>query len=407
MGIPILAGMALHCGASTVLAADEATAAPSGFLNRSNGLENQAAYDLDRAAFEKTDTITGDGLGPVYNATSCAACHQNPSTGTASQIAELRAGKWTIDDMLGGVFTEHSGGSVIHQRAISAETQQHVSDDDNITALRMSTNTLGDGYIEALSDAQLKATVANQYTAKFEDITAKFGDMRGTIAYVPVPIFVQKTASKPEHFESELHIGRFGWKDQHASLTAFAADAYVNEVGITSPLQPNDNTSDGRRVDSFDPVGDPEDGGTADHPFGEDIEKFARFMRATTVPPRDFGLLNERGADVAAGEHLFTQVGCAVCHVPAWTTQAAGAESAAFPDHKVPPALGSKIVHPYSDFLLHDIGTGDGIVQISQAVFPSRATKGLRKAAKPIKAIGVKKRTVTDGSSFVVQHELS
>src|SRR4030095_14801198 len=66
--------------------------------------------------------------------------------------------------------------------------------------------------------------------------------------------------------------GRFGWKNQHASLLSFAADAYLNEMGITSPLLPVENTSNGTPVDKFDKVDDPED------VTGVDIQGFATFI---------------------------------------------------------------------------------------------------------------------------------
>ena len=81
---------------------------------------------------------------------------------------------------------------------------------------------------------------------------------------------------------SRARIGRFGWKNQHASLVSFSADAYLNEMGITSPLFPDENTSNGRFVGSgsgYDPVADPEDDGV-------DVKAFADFMRATKAPPR-------------------------------------------------------------------------------------------------------------------------
>jgi CxxC motif-containing protein (DUF1111 family) len=150
-----------------------------------------------------------------------------------------------------------------------------------------------------------------------------------------------------------LRAGRFGWKNQHASLVSFAADAYLNEMGITSPLQPTENTSNGRSVDEYDTVNDPEDG-------GEDVEIFASFIRATKAPSRDTRLANTSAAQ--AGERLFRQIGCALCHVSTIVTAPPGTliNGGTF---RVPPALGNKIIHPFSDFLLHDIGTGDGIVQ--------------------------------------------
>jgi CxxC motif-containing protein (DUF1111 family) len=92
----------------------------------------------------------------------------------------------------------------------------------------------------------------------------------------------------------------------------------------------------------------------------DDIFAFANFMRATKAPPRDTALAGT--ADAVAGSNLFNNIGCNICHVTSITTSSVGTSinGGAF---TVPAALGNKIIHPYSDFLLHDIGTGDGIVQ--------------------------------------------
>src|SRR5207302_6407914 len=87
---------------------------------------------------------------------------------------------------------------------------------------------------------------------------------------------------------------------------------------------------------------------------------FAAFLRSTKAPPRAATLAATAAA--MAGATLFNQVGCTVCHVASITTAPAGTSinGGAF---FVPEPLGNKIIHPFSDFLLHDIGTGDGIVQ--------------------------------------------
>ena len=114
-----------------------------------------------------------------------------------------------------------------------------------------------------------------------------------------------------------------------------------------------ENTSLGQSVAAFDTVVDPED-------TENDIDQFAAFMRATKAPPRDAVLAVT--ADARAGSSLFDAVGCSICHTRSITTSSAGTviNGGAL---IVPAALGSKIIHPFSDFLLHDIGTGDGIVQ--------------------------------------------
>lgn len=117
---------------------------------------------------------------------------------------------------------------------------------------------------------------------------------------------------------------------------------------------PTEDLSNGRSVAAFDQVPDPDE---ADN---DDIEAFARFMRATKAPSRDGVLAGT--SDAQTGENLFGSIGCAICHVSSFTTLPAGTliNGNTF---KIPDAIGDKTIHPYSDFLLHDVGTGDGIVQ--------------------------------------------
>ena len=309
--------------------------APAGFDNLTNGFETQTQFDLDRTVFEERDNIA-DGLGPVYNAQSCAECHQSPVTGAASQITELRVGQ--MDEA--GNYTEPVSGSLINDRAIDPSLQEHASNRDNVMALRSSLGILGDGYVEMLPDSAFLQIQAAQPPA-----------MKGTIVRVPVL-----------EMPGATRIGRFGWKDQHASLISFAADAYLNEIGITSPLLPGENSSKGKSVADFDTVSDPEDEATPAAPMGTDVEAFARFMRSTKVPPRDLAVAAM--PDARAGAALFHRIGCDICHTASLQTAPAGSVAPGMNrDRPVPPALGDKIIHPYSDFLLHDVGTGDGIVQ--------------------------------------------
>jgi CxxC motif-containing protein (DUF1111 family) len=305
-----------------------ATEAPTGFDGQTNGFVLQDQFDADKATFEERELIS-DGLGPVYNAQSCAECHQNPVTGAISQVTEVRAGHFD-----GANFIEHPGGSLIHSRAINASLQERVLDANDLRTLRTSLNTLGDGFIEAISDETLIA-IAN----------SPLGESRGRIAgeVIRVPVLEAGGA---------LRVGRFGWKNQHASLVSFSADAYLNEMGITSPLMPVENTSNGRAIAEFDAVPDPEN--------TEDVESFARFMRATKAPPRDEALAAT--AEAQSGSQTFDRMGCAICHVRNITTAAAGTviNGGVL---AVASALGDRLIHPFSDLLLHNVGTGDGIVQ--------------------------------------------
>jgi CxxC motif-containing protein (DUF1111 family) len=331
--LPARAALGVLFVAPLLLAATRAAVeAPAGFDNRSNGLVSQAQFDADRAIFDQREEID-EGLGPVYNAQSCAECHQNPVSGAGSQVNVLRVGRFD-----GGRYSDRPGGSLIHDRSIVPEMQERVTAADNVRTFRASLSLLGDGYVEAIDDAAL-VNLQNRQPPQ----------VRGTILRVPVG-----------EAGGALRIGRFGWKNQHASLLSFSADAYLNEMGITSPLQPDENTSNGTSVAAYDTVADPEEPASAAFPAGEDVEIFARFMRALPVPPRDLAMAAT--PDSRAGEQLFQQIGCATCHTPSITTAPAGTpiNGGTF---VVPPALGDKVIHPYGDFLLHDVGTGDGIVQ--------------------------------------------
>jgi CxxC motif-containing protein (DUF1111 family) len=366
--------------------------APAGFDNKTNGFEDQGAFNKDRDSFEEVETIE-KGLGPVFNATSCVSCHQNPVTGSSSQIAELRAGhrKPAPDDPNPRrvEFVEAEGGSVIQQRAIDPAIQEHVSPEDDVRTLRMSNSVLGSGFVEVIPDQQL---------LKIKNEQRRWG-MEGFAVVVSAAVAPTRGPDGKDDFVLVERIGRFGWKCQEASLLNFSAGAYVVEMGITSPLQPQENTSNGRDVSMFDKVPDPEDKKVdpedphkVEHPFGVDVESFTRFMRSTKVPPRDAALVGT--PDVVEGEKLFRDnqaLGCAICHHPDYTTPPAGSPIRTLDGRRgsdmatVPDALGNKVIHPYSDFLLHDIGTGDGIAQTQHADLPPRGYENRHKIPEDLK----------------------
>jgi CxxC motif-containing protein (DUF1111 family) len=337
--------------------------APTGFDNQTNGMVDQAIFDADRATFDEQEEID-EGLGPVYNARSCAECHGNPVSGGSSQVTEVRAGHFD-----GHSFTDHPGGSLIDDRAIDPLIQERVMNGNEVRTLRLSTNALGLGFVEAIDDNTLAELARIQ-------VFLSGGRIRGQV--IRVPIFEAQGA---------LRVGRFGWKNQNASLVSFAADAYLNEMGITSPLQPTENTSNGDSVAAYDEVAEPEDDGA-------DVEAFARFLRATKAPPRDAELALTPNAQV--GAQLFAQTGCNICHVSTLRTAHAGAviNGGMF---TVPLALGDKIIHPFSDFLLHDVGTGDGIVQNGGPLTRNKVRTA------PLWGLRTRTRLMHDGVSLTVK----
>jgi CxxC motif-containing protein (DUF1111 family) len=355
-----------------------ATRAKTGFDNLTNGFAPQGpdfdtidednvvptrSFNDGRFVFEEAET-NEDGVGPTYNAQGCSQCHQNIVTGGASQVLVQRTGH--TDDT--GKFFESLGGSLIQSRSTYPDIIEHVTDTDETRAFRISPSSLGDGYVECISDSTITAIRDAQPFA-----------LRGTAPEVPVL-----------EGDGSARVGRFGWKAQHASLISFASDAYLNEMGITNPLFLDENTCSGVFVGygtEYDPLPEPEDD-------GEDVEGFALFMRSTKAPPR--GTITNA---VREGEKRFNQIGCGTCHVSSITTAAAGTtiNGGAF---VVPTALGDKIIHPYSDFLLHDVGTGDGI-PISPA--PEFAGTAHQIKTAPLWGLRTRNRLMHDGLSFTFQ----
>jgi CxxC motif-containing protein (DUF1111 family) len=335
------------------IAQQSATEAPAGFdtptlaeqagsRSTSNGIAEPPGdtFALDQQIYEQIHDVNS-GLGPVFNGRACAECHQNPVSGGASQFTELRAGHLDAN----GNFVNPtvpindganiiSGRSIINDRALIPQAQEHVPVTEEIRALRATLNTLGDGFVEAIDDSTLLAIAEHE-------VDVSEGRIHGEAIQVPV-------LEAP----GQTRVGRFGWKDQHSSLLSFTADAYLNEMGVTNRLRPKDTTTVGKMTP--DPEDVPDNLGLAD------IDHFAQFIRGTKVPPRDTVLA--ASAAGRAGQVIFDKTGCSTCHVQSITTAPAGTviNGGAF---AVPEALGNKIIHPYSDFLLHDIETGDGIVQ--------------------------------------------
>src|SRR5437667_2366005 len=321
--------------------------APSGFDNKSNGLVDDATHTADQENFDEIEQVS-DGLGPLYNAQSCRECHQNPTSGGSSQVSELRVGHLSP----GGKFQNPEipiargaeiikGRTLVNDRAIcpnaafpSTEIQERVPDSENIRTFRVSLNLLGDGFVEAVPDQTFVDLAKEQCKKSNHKIC-------GQVLYVPVVEVPGETA-----------VGRFGWKDQQASLLSFSADAYLNEMGITSRLQPDEVTNLCNTV--TEPNDQPGSDGLSD------IDRFARFIRATKAPARDAQLAATRKA--REGAQLFAKVGCEQCHVETLTTASAGTPLNGG-TLTVSAALADKQFHPYADFLLHDVGTGDGIVQ--------------------------------------------
>ena len=237
------------------------------------------------------------------------------------------------------------GRSLVNDRAVcpnaafpDKEIQERVPETETIRTFRLSLNLLGDGFVESVADLTLIDLSKQQ-------CKSSHGKICGQILYVPI-------VEAP----GQMGVGRFGWKDQHASLLSFSSDAYLNEMGITNRLQPDEVTN------LCNTVAEPNDNKPG--PDGlEHIDHFARFIRATKAPARDAQLASSTAAQ--KGLALFEKIGCVSCHVATLTTAPAGTKinGGTF---SIPPALGSITFHPWGDFLMHNVDTGDGILQATR-----------------------------------------
>lgn len=287
-----------------------------------------AEFELFRLGLEdflEVETAE-DGLGPAFNGASCATCHHTPAIGGVGPVAEVRGG---IRGPSGEFREAGPDGTLFHLFSIPAHAcQPAIPEEVDVIARRIPIPLFGAGLVEAIPDETLLA---------LEDPADRDRDgVSGRAAIVVDP------------GTRERRVGRFGWKAQQATLLAFGADAYRNEMGITNDLFPEELAFGipPERMRRCDPIPDPED--VRDPRTGRrGIDNFEAFMKLLAPPPR--GPIDD---EARAGEGVFQAIGCATCHVPVLQT----GPSANPLFHRRPVPL-------YSDLLLHDVGTGDGIAQ--------------------------------------------
>jgi CxxC motif-containing protein (DUF1111 family) len=268
-----------------------------------------------------------DGLGPAFNGSSCGVCHSVPAIGGAGVVAEVRAAR--RDEH--GEFVElvPTSGSLFQIFSIPTHTCQPVIPPEaNVIARRVPIPLFGAGLVEAIPDEALLA---------LDDTGDRDRDgVSGRAALIT------------DIATGQRRVGRFGWKSQHATLLAFGADAYRNEMGITNDFFPEE-LAFGISLEQMklcDRIPDPEDRQDR-RTRRRGIDNFEAFMKF--LAPAGRGPIDDT---VRAGEAVFGAVGCASCHVPSLQT---GPSANALFNRKVVPL--------FSDLLLHDIGTGDGIRQ--------------------------------------------
>lgn len=257
----------------------------------------------------------GDGLGPIFNQSSCASCHNNPIGGPGS----IKVFRFGADD--GETFDplDALGGTLLQGQTINVACSEVIPLEANIVSQRVTPSTLGLGLVEAIPDAAIAA----------HETSPPSPNVSGRVHWV-----------QPLEGPAGLRAGRMGWKAQIATVLSFSGDAASNELGFTNRLLPVENAPNGNvaLVNAFDTVADPEDGpdGQGLH-FIDRLTDFQRYLAAPPQTPRT-GM---------TGEAIFQSVGCADCHVASFTTSN---------DPSLEAAIRNKVIKPYSDFLLHEMG---------------------------------------------------
>ncbi|HEY7444457.1 MAG TPA: di-heme oxidoredictase family protein [Vicinamibacterales bacterium] len=270
---------------------------------------------------------TEEGLGPAFNGTSCAICHNLPAVGGSGIVAEVRAARRMPDGQIQTV--DASGETVIQLFSIPTHNcQPAIPADYNVVARRLPIPLFGAGLVEAIEDSTLM---------NLEDPLDRNRDgISGRISIVT------------DQATGDRRVGRFGWKAQQATLLTFGAEAYRTEMGITNDVFPAELGLglSPSQMTLCDPIPEPEDIPDP-RTRRRGIDNFASFMRFLSPVPR--GPIDET---VRAGEVAFNAIGCSTCHIPALVT-----------GPSTNPLFNRRPVPLFSDLLLHDIGTGDGIRQ--------------------------------------------
>jgi CxxC motif-containing protein (DUF1111 family) len=364
-----------------------------------------ADFAAAKANFAQVETID-DGVGPIFNEKACGNCHTQGAVGGAGVQIERRFGRFVngVFDSLGskggslrqlftvGPFTGLNGQACNPPQEVEpAEATVH-----NVG--RLTTPLFGAGLIDTISDATIIANAANQPAS-----------IRGIVNKVKVLL---PNVGDPTQAVNSTRVGRFGWKAQVANLTQFAADAYVNEMGITtqhciagvsvlafaSESKPNGVTLPAGCDDRALPVpGAPAgtDDGVGSCAGGlteiqDDVANFTKFMTFLAPLPR---LPIDPFINLQGGT-AFNNAGCAGCHLLKDYVTPAN------PANGVP---GNFTFRPRSDFLLHDMGSlGDLIGNDGDSV----ATTRLMRTA-PLWGLHARTKFLHDGRASTIEQAIA
>ena len=282
--------------------------------------------------FGKTFTPQ-EGLGPIFNATSCDACHPGEAKGHPT-FRLIRFGRYE-----NGSFSTMSdvGGPQLQDRSIPGYPPEEVPDEATGVAKLSPPVVTGLGFVDAVDDSTL-LELADPNDEDGDGISGRvqFIDATDSIGSI-VEISEIAGEGGPDRFERHdgKFIGRFGWKARAVNLRHQTVFAYAEDMGLTTRFNPEDlqNVQDVGPA-SQDEVPDPEIATST-------VSNVVFYLKTLRPPQRR----NADDPEVRAGEQIFADIGCTECHHPEMQTG----------DSKI-PQLSNTTFHPYSDFLLHDMG---------------------------------------------------
>ncbi|MBC7977343.1 MAG: hypothetical protein H7138_20390 [Myxococcales bacterium] len=328
----VVACLLAACGSSdTPLEPD---APPPSTINSASDVPIDGLGHDDILGFDDGDRLFGlpfrpvDGLGPLFIRTSCTACHQEGlrGPGLVQKMALVAAdGVTPIDDQSALAYgqTIREGLAAGAMTGITPPTDPMVK-----LSIRLGPPVLGRGYVEAVDDAELLRLEAEQAT-RSDGIHGKVSRTTFTSVANPDTTFYS-------YRRGDAVIGRFGLKARIATIDDFTADAYQGDMGMTTPMRPDELVNPDALLDDQ----------RAGIDLGQShIDRVAFYIRRIAIPKR-VGLTEQ-------GAALFEQLACAACHVPSLRTRAS-----------YPIAKLANIDAPiYSDLLLHDMGDAlaDGV----------------------------------------------
>ncbi|WNF46025.1 di-heme oxidoredictase family protein [Pseudomonas sp. SG20056] len=360
-------GEALSAGSATVRKADQnAFSLPSANLSPSRRLDFSVGNSFFRNPWvtAPATTTARDGLGPLFNTNACQNCHIKDGRGhppapdaisSVSMLVRLSipAGSEHAEIIQRlGVLAEPTYGGQLQDMAnpgvvpegkvrVSYSTQQVSFADgeqvelrkpnleisqlgygdlhpETLFSARIAPPMIGLGLLEAIPEAAILAN-ADPEDSNGDGISGRANQVW-------------------DRAQQRTMLGRFGWKAGQPTLNQQNADAFANDMGLTSTLIAHDNCT-AAQTDC------------RSAPHGGEPEVSDNILASVLFYTRNLGVPARRGADtpqVLAGKNLFYQAGCQGCHTPQFTTAADAAE----------PELANQLIRPYSDLLLHDMGEG-------------------------------------------------